>query len=588
MRELVVDTETTNKNPHKAEPLGIASYLDNLASYRTGRPDLDLKDAYVICHNGKYDAVVMRRAGYPAFRIDFDTIVAHYILHIDEPRKLETLAKKYLKWDKKTLLDIFNDYNTEKFELVFQKKFARRAGLPDPEANQGHWYEDHYDAKGNIRHFGVPSEVIAEYAKEDVKATAMLKPLFQAELEKRPELKKWFEEVEMPYVNILTESELKGVAVDVVEATRLKLALELDRNKLELILKKLCGREDVNFNSPKQLQELLFGFFKLKPIEKTDTGWSTDGDTLEELAEEHVFPKLLLEYRGIQKLLGTYVEPILEQGSTGDKRVHTVFNQTLTRTRRLSSKEPNLQNIPQRSSLGRLVRRCFVATPGRKFLDADYSQMEPRIAAHFSDEPELIQIYRNGEDLYKKTVEIVGRRGTHLDNDPKVARDMAKILWLSILYQKSAYGLSNDWGCSEREAQDIMDSLMSGMKRLAEYIEYQKMQAIKYSGWLKTLAGLPVYVGNVNTSNKWDLAKCLRRAVNYPIQGSSQDIIKRAEVEVRKQTGAVAVLRVHDQLLFDTETPEEDAKIIIPIMENAWQLKVPLKVEYKITERWEK
>jgi DNA polymerase-1 len=133
-----------------------------------------------------------------------------------------------------------------------------------------------------------------------------------------------------------------------------------------------------------------------------------------------------------------------------------------------------------------------------------------------------------------------------------------------------------------------LTGLMHGFNKLADFIEHQKMQAIKYNGWLKTLAGLPVYVGNVNTTNKWDLAKCLRRAVNYPIQGSSQDIIKKAEVKVEQETGKIAVLRVHDQLLFDTETPEEDAKIVIPIMESAWQLKVPLKVEYKITERWEK
>jgi DNA polymerase I-like protein with 3'-5' exonuclease and polymerase domains len=232
MIELVIDTETTNKNPHKAEPLGIASYINNIATYRTGQPDLDLHGAYIITHNGKYDAVVLRKAGCPSFKIDFDTIVAHYILHIDEPRKLETLAKKHLKWNKKTLLDIFNDHNTEQFELHFKKKFATRKNLPDPTKNQGNWYEDFYDAKGKLRHFGVPMETVAEYAKEDVKATAMLKPIFAAELEKRPELKKWFEETEMPYVNILTESELKGVAVDVVEAERLKKMLEEDRDKL--------------------------------------------------------------------------------------------------------------------------------------------------------------------------------------------------------------------------------------------------------------------------------------------------------------------------------------------------------------------
>lgn len=582
-KEIVIDSETTGKNPHKAEPLGVALYIDNIASYKTGKPELLLSNAYIIGHNAKYDAVVLRRAGYPPFRIDFDTIIAHYILHIDEPRKLETLAKKVLKWDKKTLLDIFNDYNTERFNKELGKKFATRKNLPDPKKNQGNWYEDYIDEKGKLRHFGVPNDVIAEYAKEDVKATAMLKPIYQAELEKRPELLKWFNEVEMPYVNILIESELMGVAVDVAEARQLKKNLEEESEKLKVILHRLCGRPDANFNSPPQLQDILFNFFKLKPVSKTKTGWSTDADALEELAEKHVFPKLLLEYRGIEKLLGTYVEPILEQGTTGDCRVHTVFNQTLTRTRRLSSKEPNLQNIPARSKLGKLLRRCFTASPGRKFLDADYSQMEPRLAAHFSGDEALIQIYKNNEDLYLRSVDIMKEK-----SGKEIDRAMAKQLWLSVLYQKTAYGLSQDWACSETEAAEIMLGLMIGFPLLNEYIQEQKFQAHKTNGWCKTLAGLPVYVGNINSSNKWEVAKCERRAVNYRIQGSSQDVIKKAEVDIREQTGNIAVLRVHDQLLFDTATPEEDSKIIIPIMENAWKLKVPLKVEFKITERWEK
>ncbi len=574
MDKLVIDTETTNKNPHKADLLGVASYINNSSSYRRGKPDLELNNKFVITHNGKYDAVVLRRSGYPRFVINFDTIVAHYLLDITSPRKLETLAKQHLNWDKVDLMDLFNRFNPKK-----NGNPGDRTNLPE------HWWEDKYTEKGTLSHHGIPYEVLAKYAEEDVKATYLLYEIFSKQLKKYPEIEKWFYEVEMPVLNILIETELKGIAADAQEAIALRDSLEAKKKEALDMLYFLADDPSMNFNSPKQLQELLFKKLKLKPLYRTKSGWSTDGDTLEELAETgSAFCSKLLEYREIEKLLGTYIDPIIEQvKATG--RVHTVFNQTLTRTRRFSSKEPNLQNIPTRSDLGKLVRRCFKASEGHVLLDIDYSQVEPRLLAHFSDEPVLITAYKNKEDIYLRAIEIVKQRGYEL------SRDRAKILVLSLIYGKTPWGLAQDWGISEQEAIAIINALMSGMPYVKQYIENQQDEAMRNNGWLKTLAGLPVYVGDVHSNSEKTRAKCLRRAVNYPIQGSSQDILKQAMVNVHKQFGIVPVLMVHDELIYemDLSNPSNTMHFdIVKEMENAWKLKVPLVVEYKISERWEK
>jgi DNA polymerase I len=581
--EMVVDCETTNKNPHRADLLGVAAYINGQPSYRRGKPDLDLENKYIITHNGKYDAVVLRRAGYPKFEINFDTIVAHYLLDISSPRKLETLAKEHLKWEKVDLMDLFNRFNPKK-----NGEPGDRTNLPE------RWWEDAYNDKGKLAHHGIPFEVLARYAEEDAKATYLLYEIFKEQLKKYPEIEKWFYEVEMQVLNVLIETELKGVAADLNEAVALQAEFEKKKQEALDMLYFLAGEPGMNFNSPKQLQEVLFKKLRLKPLYRTKAGWSTDADTLEELAENgSAFCQKLLEYRSYEKLLGTYIEPIVEQVSkTG--RVHTVFNQTLTRTRRFSSKEPNLQNIPTRSDLGKLVRKCFKASDGYMLLDIDYSQIEPRLLAHFSDEPVLINAYRNKEDIYLRAVEIVKQRGYEL------SRDRAKILVLSLIYGKTPWGLAQDWGCSEDEAQEIIDALMGGMPYVKQYIESQQDEAMRNNGWLKTLAGLPVYVGDVHSNSEKIRAKCLRRAVNYPIQGSSQDILKKAMVDVYQKYDLFPVLMVHDELIYELHESligEKQkmggvspcySKLIVKQMESAWKLKVPLVVEAKISERWEK
>lgn len=551
---IVLDCETTGKNPHKCTLLGIAVNDNGKISYGTVIPDLQQKS--LIGHNIKYDSIVLYRSGYKVPAPCFDTLIAQYILHIDKKKKLEAIVKDVFGVDKKDLIQVYNESTGQ-----------TRVNLPEE------WYRD------------IDLEKLSTYAMEDAEYTLKLKEHFEAELKEKPLLKQWFDKIEMPLVHIITQMELEGVKIDRKKLTNLRDDLINHIDVLQKRLIHLTGDKDFNLNSSKQVRELLYNKFKLPKTAFTDKGEaSTDKDALTQLAKnsEHAFPKLLLKYREYSKIVSTYTTSMLDDLDEND-RIHTTYNQALTATRRFSSDSPNLQNIPTRSDIGKEIKACFIPEKGYKFLIADYSQLEPRILAHLSNDKFLIDCFKQGADIYEYTAEIVRKAGFK-----DFTRDRSKVLFLALMYGKSSYGLSHDWHCEEKEAEEIISSVFNKLTGVSQYISYIQERAFKTGGWLESIAGLPLYVGDPFSNNKWEVAGVNRCAVNYPIQASSQDILKKAIVDIYQRWNEIPVLMVHDELVYEVPIQSDFAEDIIDDMEDAWDLKVPLKVEYKISDHWEK
>lgn len=554
---IVLDCETTGVNPHTCDLLGVAVNDGNNISYGNIIPDLQQKQ--VIGHNVKYDLTVLYRNGYKYITAYFDTMIAYYLLHIDKSKKLENIVRDVFNIDKDDLVQVYNKFTNEK-----------RVNLPED------WYTK------------IGQKELAEYAMADAEWTYKLAEYLEKELDSKLKLKEWFYEIEMPLVNILTKMELQGVRVNKLKLQQLHNELEIEMKELRRRLIYLSGVREFNLNSPLQLRELLYKKLKLPVYDQTDKGEaSTSKNTLKLLSERtgHAFPLLLLRYREIEKILSTYTLSLIEKLDEND-RLHTIYNQALTNTRRFSSDSPNLQNIPTRSDIGKRIKECFIPANGHQFLIADYSQLEPRILAHLSDDKWLIERFKNGDDIYNYTTELVKNAGFK-----EFSRDKSKILFLALMYGKSAFGLANDWHCAQQEAQAIIDSVFRELSGVQNYITYVQEQAFKTGGWLESIAGLPLYVGNPHSNNKWECAEVDRKAVNYPIQASSQDILKKAIVSIYNKYGVFPVLMIHDELVYELDLsgpPNTMHFDIIKEMENAWKLKVPLKVEWKITDRWTK
>lgn len=553
--ELVIDTETTNKNPHKAKLLGISLSDGNKSSYYNDALFYNKENKCdFIAHNGKYDAVVLHNVGID-IEVKWDTMLAYYLLHIDKRRKLEVMMKDIFNEDKKDLLQIYNECSGKD-----------RKKLPDE------WWLE------------VPEETLAIYAQEDVKGTYKLYKKLSAELKERPELEAWFYEIEMPLLNILVKSELTGVKIDVDKMYILTKKCRIRRESLLNNMRVMADDEGLNVNSSKQLQEVLFVKFKLPRSIKTKTGWSTGAKVLDKLKSKSGFVRNLLEYKKLEKLLNSFLT-MLPNEVDSDSRLHATFNQALTRTRRFSCNDPNLQQIPSKGELAQELRSCFIPKEGYKFLVADYSQIELRLLAHFSKEPALISAYQNGGDVHEQTASFIANKlGTEF------TRDQGKLLNFSIVYGKSAYGFSNDWGCSQKLASEILEAYFTLYPGVKRYIEEQKLIGRNARGWIKSIAGLPLFVDKVNSLNKWEYEEAGRQIVNYRIQGSSQDIMKKAIVNIYQGYNIYPLLMIHDELVY--EVP--DKKIysppvaVIMEMEQAWKLDVPLEVSYKITDHWEK
>jgi len=393
----------------------------------------------------------------------------------------------------------------------------------------------------------------------------------------------------MPLVPVLARMELKGVKVDKEKLEVMEKILDAKIKELEKEIYELAG-EKFNINSPKQLSHVLFERLKLKPIKKTKTGFSTDVEVLAQLALEHPLPEKILYYRQLTKLRSTYVQGLISMINPETKRIHTSFNQAVTATGRLSSSEPNLQNIPVRTELGKMIREAFIAENGYVILSADYSQIELRILAAFSKDEKLIDAFAKGEDIHTRTAcEIFGVSPNKVT--PEMRR-RAKTVNFGVIYGISPYGLSQELKIPVEEAAEYIHRYFERYPKVRAYLDSIINEATE-KGYVTTLLGRRRFIPELFSSNKTTKELGKRYAINTPIQGSAADIIKLAMIKIdkllqEKKSKSSMILQVHDELIFEIWEPElEEMKTAIKkIMENVYPLEVPLVVDIGIGKSW--
>jgi DNA polymerase-1 len=397
-------------------------------------------------------------------------------------------------------------------------------------------------------------------------------------------------DVEMPLVGVLFDMEKRGIALDTEVLARLSSKIDKRLEKLTGGIYEMAGQE-FNINSPKQLSEVLFQKLKLPVIKKTKTGSSTDEEVLTRLAKDHELPGMLLEYRQISKLKTTYVDVLPELLDEKDRRIHTTFNQTGTETGRLSSSEPNLQNIPIKTAMGRSIRQAFVAGEGYgELLSADYSQVELRILAHLSEDPVLISAFKKGADIHRFTASLIF--DVKEKDVTEEMRENAKRVNFGIVYGMSAYGLAKDLGIDPKTAQTFIDEYFMRYPRVKAFLDAQ-VDGCRRDGFVATLLGRRRYIPEIKNANMAVRQFAERQAINAPIQGSAADLIKMAMIridqEIRK-AGLVSqmVLQVHDELVFEVAQGEEEklGSLVRAAMENVMSLSVPLSVSVSVGKNW--
>jgi DNA polymerase-1 len=434
----------------------------------------------------------------------------------------------------------------------------------------------------------VPIDEATKYSGEDSAATLKLKQHFEPEIIKE-NLDELFREIEVPLIKVLADMETAGVKIDTALMKTFSKKMSRELSSIEQRIYFTAG-EKFNINSPKQLQEILFEKIGLKPLKKTKTGYSTNIDVLEQLALQHELPKEIIEYRGLSKLKNTYVDalPRLVNPKTG--RIHTSFNQTVTATGRLSSSEPNMQNIPVRGDRGKKIREAFIVEPGNILLSSDYSQIELRIFAHLSGDKELVTVFKNDGDIHTKTA--CGLFGVKPANVTDEMRRSAKTVNFGIIYGISPYGLSQQLGIPVDEAKHYIDTYFARFSGVRGYIDILIRDAAE-TGYVTTIFGRKRAVPELKSSNRNIRQFGERLATNTPVQGSAADIIKVSMLNIqlrikRENLKTKMLLQVHDELLFEVPEDEKDAalKLVRQEMENVVVLAVPLKVDIGIGKNW--
>jgi DNA polymerase-1 len=521
------------------------------------RPLLDLlEDEGVkkVGQNLKYDFLVFRREGIHIRGIDFDTMVASYVL---EPGRrehgLDSIALQHL------------DHKTISYEEVTGK------------------------GKAQIPFAEVELENACTYAAEDADIALRLAEKFGPEMESL-HLDRLFREVEMPLVHVLAEMEWNGIRIDEPFFARMGEELRTQQSRVEREIYAEAGTE-FNIGSTPQLREILFGKLGLPVIKKTKTGASTDVDVLQALAAQgHTLPTLLMQYRQIDKLRGTYVDALPRMVNPDTGRIHTSFNQTVAATGRLSSTDPNLQNIPIRTEMGAEIRRGFIPAAGHVFVSADYSQIELRILAHYSGDEAFVTAFRAGADIHRQTAALIFDVAP--DAVTKEMRDRAKTVNFGIIYGQGPFSLGQQLGIPQSEAKAFIEQYFERFPGVRRYLDEQ-IELAKSRGYVETLTGRRRYIPELKSKN-WNIrAFGERAATNAPIQGSSADLIKIAMIRIQDDLAAGVVpakmlLQVHDELLFETPIGSEDAvrEFVRERMEGAATLNVPLKVEGGVGTNW--
>ncbi len=567
--ELAVDTETTSVNPWGGRLVGVSVSLKRGEGYFVAATPVLLKTkewkAFMAvlansrvsktAHNAKYDLEVLEQAGLPLSGLTFDTLVAAYLLRSGE-RGLDLKS------------------------LVFQEFGVQMTTI---ESLIGSGKDQKTMAE-------VPLPDVAQYASADADFTLRLKEKLEPQL-KAMGLSELFNEVEMPLVPVLAQMEAAGVKVDVAYLASLDKELTTTLAKLEKKIHKLAGSE-FNINSPKQLKEVLFDKLKLSPegLRHTKSGVSTAASELEKMRGLHPVIDQLFEWRELSKLLSTYVQALPELVNTKTGRVHTSYNQTVAATGRLSSSDPNLQNIPIRGEWGGRVRRAFVAEPGNKLVSADYSQIELRIAAHLAKDKKMVQVFKQGQDIHTSTAAFIFDVAP--DQVSPDQRRSAKEVNFGILYGMGAWGLSERTGLSRTEAQDFIDRYFKAYPKVAEWVEQTKAEAHS-QGYVTTILGRRRNLPEVNSGMAQVRAAAERMAVNLPVQGTAADLMKMAMVSVAAKLPSVSkqarmIMQVHDELVFEVPAAEVEqvARVVKHEMEQALELTVPIVVEVKVGDNW--
>ena len=565
------DTETTGLDPLTAELVGIAfSWEKGKGFYLPIPEDRDAAQDVVnelkpffesetiekVGQNLKYDIKVLDKYEVDVKGPMFDTMLAHYLINPDMRHNMDVLAETYLNYTPQSIVELIG------------KKGKNQKSMRDVEL-----------------------EKQKEYAVEDADITFQLKEKFVPELASAG-TDKLFHDIEMPLLDVLAAMEIEGVNLDGEFLSSLSRKLNEDIERLEKDIYEAAG-EEFNIGSPKQLGEILFGKMKLvdKP-KKTKTGqYSTAEDVLSYLAKDHQIIADVLEYRGLAKLKSTYVDALPSQVNPATHRIHTNYMQTVAATGRLSSTDPNLQNIPIRTERGRQVRKAFVPRDENYTLvAADYSQIELRIIAALSEEENMIAAFQSGEDIHASTAAKVFN--VAIEDVTREQRSNAKTVNFGIIYGVSAFGLSNQTDLDRSEAKELIDTYYATYPKLKAYMQEQ-VDFARENGYVETVLGRRRYLKNINSSNAVVRGAAERNAVNAPIQGSAADIIKIAMINIHKKFEELnckskMLLQVHDELVFDIHNDELEnmKKLIQDEMQNAYKMTVPLDVEVGVGMNW--
>jgi DNA polymerase-1 len=571
-----VDTETTSKNPMKAELVGLsfsiksdeAFYIPLAHDYPDVPDQLELKavlnmltpvlenpDIKKIGQNIKYDWIVLKHYDIHLAGVDFDTMLASYLINPSKrAHNLDQIALDFL------------DHKTTTYEEVTGK------------------------GKKGIRFAEVPLEKAGPYACEDADITLMAYHVLKPKLEKM-DLMELMENVEMPLVPVLMKMEMTGICVNRNKLRNLSKSFEHQLEQIETSIYSIAG-ETFNIRSSQQLGYILFEKLNLPVQKKTlkKTGYSTDVDVLTALADRHELPELILRHRALSKLKSTYTDALLDLIHPETGRIHTSYNQTVTATGRLSSSDPNLQNIPIRTEEGMEIRRAFIPRQGWTLVSADYSQIELRILAHYADDDILIKAFKDDEDIHTRTATEVFQVFPSMIT-PELRRQ-AKAINFGIIYGMSPYGLSKELNISRKMAKTYIDNYFARYSGVKKFVD-QTIAVARKTQKTSTLLGRIRLLPDINSANKTVRDFAERIAINTPIQGTAADLIKLAMIRVdtafsEKKLNAAMLLSVHDEIVFEVppEELETAEKLVKEIMEGIWNLKAPLKVNITSGSNW--
>ena len=567
------DTETTSLDYRVAEIVGFSVAFDAKNAYYVPlahdyegapqqlnrdqilaqiKPILENNAVEKIGHHLKYDAHVLENHGIHLQGWYFDTMLASYVLNSVATRHgMDDVARLYLS------------HLTTSYEQIAGK------GVKQKTFNQ------------------IEIETAAHYAAEDAHVTYRLYEVLSAKLQKHPELVNILHNIEMPVARVLTCMEENGIQLDLEFLDQLGVDFARTMQDLENQIVELAG-ENFNVSSPKQVGEILFDKLGLKGGKKTATGqYSTSESVLEKI--EHPISSLILDYRGLSKLKSTYTDGLLKQANNDTHRVHTSYHQALTATGRLSSTDPNLQNIPIRTEIGRQIRKAFIAPEGRVLLAADYSQIELRLMAHFSQDDALLDAFNHGQDVHRRTAAEV--LGIALEDVTSDQRRQAKAVNFGLLYGMSEFGLIRQLGFTREESQNYIKQYFQRYPGIYEYMQRTRQVALE-QGFVETILGRRLYTPDIAARNMMIRKAAERAAINAPLQGSAADIIKMAMIEVDKmlpQAQAKMLLQVHDELVFevDRDAADELAPKLAEVMQSVVEISVPLVVEVGQGNNWD-